>query len=124
MTPRHRASQECFTNLTKNGGMVAPAYAIGTIAAAAFGAILYTVITGDSIVSALTNIGDALMGLARPVLRVGDRVVFDGDEHQVVGLSGTSVRRRHQMARQHHLLHAGVGPHDPFSLEFSFLLGS
>ena len=34
------------------------------------------------------------MGLARPVLRVGDRVVFDGDEHQVVGLSGTSVRLR------------------------------
>jgi hypothetical protein len=32
------------------------AYAIGTIAAAAFGAILYTVITGDSVVSALTNI--------------------------------------------------------------------
>ena len=31
-------------------------YAIGTIAAAAFGAILYTVITGDSIVSALTNV--------------------------------------------------------------------
>ncbi|WP_100523355.1 DUF4244 domain-containing protein [Mycobacteroides abscessus] len=31
-------------------------YAIGTIAAAAFGAILYTVVTGDSIVSALTNI--------------------------------------------------------------------
>jgi hypothetical protein len=30
--------------------------AIGTIAAAAFGAILYTVITGDSIVTALTNI--------------------------------------------------------------------
>ncbi|MHC9295617.1 DUF4244 domain-containing protein [Mycobacterium sp. LTG2003] len=32
------------------------AYAIGTIAAAAFGAILYTVVTGDSIVSALSNI--------------------------------------------------------------------
>ncbi|ORA07389.1 DUF4244 domain-containing protein [Mycobacterium arosiense ATCC BAA-1401 = DSM 45069] len=31
-------------------------YAIGTIAAAAFGAVLYTVVTGDSIVSALTNI--------------------------------------------------------------------
>ena len=31
-------------------------YAIGTIAAAAFGAILYTVVTGDSIVNALTNI--------------------------------------------------------------------
>ena len=31
-------------------------YAIGTVAAAAFGAILYTVVTGDSIVSALTGI--------------------------------------------------------------------
>jgi hypothetical protein len=28
-------------------------YAIGTIAAAAFAAVLYTVVTGDSIVSAL-----------------------------------------------------------------------
>jgi uncharacterized membrane protein YdjX (TVP38/TMEM64 family) len=37
-------------------GMSTVEYAIGTIAAAAFGAILYTVITGDSIVSALTNI--------------------------------------------------------------------
>ena len=39
-----------------DGGMSTVEYAIGTIAAAAFGAILYTVITGDSIVSALTNI--------------------------------------------------------------------
>jgi large-conductance mechanosensitive channel len=31
-------------------------YAIGTIAAAAFGAILYSVVTGDSVVGALTNI--------------------------------------------------------------------
>jgi hypothetical protein len=37
-------------------GMSTVEYAIGTIAAAAFGAILYTVITGDSIVTALTNI--------------------------------------------------------------------
>ena len=37
-------------------GMSTVEYAIGTIAAAAFGAILYTVITGDSFVSALTNI--------------------------------------------------------------------
>jgi hypothetical protein len=37
-------------------GMSTVEYAIGTIAAAAFGAILYTVITGDSIVGALTNI--------------------------------------------------------------------
>lgn len=39
-----------------DAGMSTVEYAIGTIAAAAFGAILYTVITGDSIVSALTNI--------------------------------------------------------------------
>jgi hypothetical protein len=37
-------------------GMSTVEYAIGTIAAAAFGAILYTVVTGDSIVSGLTNI--------------------------------------------------------------------
>ncbi|GAA2537815.1 DUF4244 domain-containing protein [Mycolicibacterium diernhoferi] len=37
-------------------GMSTVEYAIGTIAAAAFGAILYTVVTGDSIVSALSKI--------------------------------------------------------------------
>jgi uncharacterized protein DUF4244 len=42
--------------LVDDDGMSTVEYAIGTIAAAAFGAILYTVITGDSIVSALTNI--------------------------------------------------------------------
>jgi hypothetical protein len=42
--------------MVDDDGMSTVEYAIGTIAAAAFGAILYTVITGDSIVSALTNI--------------------------------------------------------------------
>ena len=42
--------------VTDDTGMSTVEYAIGTIAAAAFGAILYTVVTGDSIVSALTNI--------------------------------------------------------------------
>lgn len=37
-------------------GMSTVEYAIGTIAAAAFGAILYTVVTGDSVVSALSRI--------------------------------------------------------------------
>ena len=37
-------------------GMSTVEYAIGTIAAAAFGAILYTVVTGDSVVGALTGI--------------------------------------------------------------------
>ncbi|AQA02686.1 hypothetical protein BVC93_09845 [Mycobacterium sp. MS1601] len=42
-------------------GMSTVEYAIGTIAAAAFGAILYSVVTGDSIVGALTGvIGRAL----------------------------------------------------------------
>jgi len=37
-------------------GMSTVEYAIGTIAAAAFGAILYSVVTGDSITGALTGI--------------------------------------------------------------------
>jgi Protein of unknown function (DUF4244) len=52
--------RELRTRLTllvvDDDGMSTVEYAIGTIAAAAFGAILYTVITGDPIVSALTNI--------------------------------------------------------------------
>jgi hypothetical protein len=42
--------------VSDDSGMSTVEYAIGTIAAAAFGAILYTVVTGDSVVSALTNI--------------------------------------------------------------------
>ncbi|WP_024795077.1 DUF4244 domain-containing protein [Tomitella biformata] len=42
----------------EDDGMSTAEYAIGTIAAAAFGAILYTVVTGDNIVSALTGIID------------------------------------------------------------------
>jgi len=42
--------------LADESGMSTVEYAIGTIAAAAFGAILYNVVTGDSIVSALTSI--------------------------------------------------------------------
>lgn len=52
-----RALQARLTLLVvADDGMSTVEYAIGTIAAAAFGAILYTVVTGDSIVSALTNI--------------------------------------------------------------------
>ena len=52
-----RALQARLTLLVvEEDGMSTVEYAIGTIAAAAFGAILYTVITGDSIVTALTNI--------------------------------------------------------------------
>jgi hypothetical protein len=57
-------SRERFQNLRTrlvlaamaDDGMSTVEYAIGTIAAAAFGAILYTVVTGDSVVGALTSI--------------------------------------------------------------------
>ena len=42
--------------VSDESGMSTVEYAIGTIAAAAFAAVLYAVVTGDSIVSALTNI--------------------------------------------------------------------
>lgn len=52
-----RSGQARLTVLVVDeSGMSTVEYAIGTVAAAAFGAILYTVVTGDSIVSALTNI--------------------------------------------------------------------
>ncbi|MGI5221887.1 DUF4244 domain-containing protein [Nocardia sp. CA-290969] len=41
---------------TAEDGMSTVEYAIGTIAAAAFGAVLYTVVTGESIPDALTGI--------------------------------------------------------------------
>ena len=56
----HRAIRSLRDRLTilmaEEDGMSTVEYAIGTIAAAAFGAILYSVVTGDSIVAALTNI--------------------------------------------------------------------
>lgn len=45
-------------------GMSTAEYAIGTIAAAAFGAVLYGVVTGDSIVNALTKIIDRALNTA------------------------------------------------------------
>lgn len=37
-------------------GMSTVEYAIGTVAAAAFGALLYTVVTGESVLAALTGL--------------------------------------------------------------------
>ena len=42
--------------IADESGMSTVEYAIGTIAAAAFGAVLYAVVTGDSVVAALTRI--------------------------------------------------------------------
>lgn len=41
---------------TSDDGMTTAEYAIGTVAAAALAAILYTVVTGESIVSGLTTL--------------------------------------------------------------------
>lgn len=41
---------------TEENGMSTVEYALGTIAAAAFGALLYTVVTGGDITQALTGI--------------------------------------------------------------------
>lgn len=40
----------------RDEGMVSAEYAIGTLAAAAFAALLYTVVTGDSVLAGLTSL--------------------------------------------------------------------
>lgn len=50
--------------VVEDDGMSTAEYAIGTIAAAAFGAVLYTVVTGDSVVSALTGIVERALNTA------------------------------------------------------------
>lgn len=53
----HRAWSRRLARLAvDDDGMSTAEYAIGTIAAAAFAAILYAVVSGDGIVTALTGI--------------------------------------------------------------------
>lgn len=54
-TPVLRAARLC-ARLRDDSGMSTVEYAIGTLAAAAFAAVLYAVVTGDSIVTALTGL--------------------------------------------------------------------
>lgn len=51
-----RANARLLHMVSEEEGMSTIEYAIGTIAAAAFGAVLYTVVTGESIPDALTGI--------------------------------------------------------------------
>ena len=60
----HEIQARLVLAATADDGMSTAEYAIGTIAAAAFGAILYTVVTGDSIVDALTGIIDRALSTA------------------------------------------------------------
>lgn len=60
---RRRLAARLRSAVRGDAGMSTAEYAIGTIAAAAFAAVLYTVVTGDSIVGAL----DALVQRALSV---------------------------------------------------------
>ena len=50
----HRCAKEA--DVESDAGMSTVEYAIGTLAAAAFAAVLYAVVTGDSVVTALTGL--------------------------------------------------------------------
>ena len=52
----HLTGQHLLPRLRDDAGMSTVEYAIGTIAAAAFAAVLYAVVSGDSIVTALTEL--------------------------------------------------------------------
>lgn len=47
-----------------DAGMSTAEYAIGTIAAAAFGAVLYTVVTGDNILNGLTALVERALSVS------------------------------------------------------------
>ncbi|GGL33718.1 hypothetical protein GCM10011588_55620 [Nocardia jinanensis] len=53
---QRRMNARLMRVVSEDAGMSTVEYAIGTIAAAAFGAVLYTVVTGESIPDALTGI--------------------------------------------------------------------
>ncbi len=55
-TTSTRPADPSWARLRNDDGMSTVEYAIGTIAAAAFAAVLYAVVTGDSIVGALTTL--------------------------------------------------------------------
>jgi hypothetical protein len=52
-----------WARLTRDAeaGMSTAEYAVGTVAACAFAAVLYRVVTGDSIVTGLTDLVDAAL---------------------------------------------------------------
>ncbi|WP_258718700.1 DUF4244 domain-containing protein [Saccharopolyspora gloriosae] len=57
MTLGHEIARRRWRALFRgDGGMSTAEYAIGTVAAAAFAGLLYTVVTGDSVTAALTSL--------------------------------------------------------------------
>ena len=62
-TPRARglAPRWARVRATAEAGMSTAEYAVGTVAACAFAAVLYRVVSGDSVVSGLTDLVDAAL---------------------------------------------------------------
>jgi Protein of unknown function (DUF4244) len=56
MSPTSSRTARLLSRLRDDSGMSTVEYAIGTLAAAAFAAVLYAIVTGDSIVNALTGL--------------------------------------------------------------------
>lgn len=56
MSSTRSRTARLFARLRDDSGMSTVEYAIGTLAAAAFAAVLYAVVTGDSVVTALTGL--------------------------------------------------------------------
>jgi hypothetical protein len=56
MFPTGSRAARILARLRDDSGMSTVEYAIGTLAAAAFAAVLYAIVTGDSIVNALTGL--------------------------------------------------------------------
>ena len=61
--PRPSALRRRWARLRSapEAGMSTAEYAVGTVAACAFAAVLYRVVTGDSIVTGLTDLVDAAL---------------------------------------------------------------
>jgi hypothetical protein len=56
-----RTARIRLRRISGDAGMSTAEYAVGTIAACAFAAVLYQVVTGDSIVSALQDLIDSAL---------------------------------------------------------------
>ncbi len=58
---RRLATRWARVRATAEAGMSTAEYAVGTVAACAFAAVLYRVVSGDSVVSGLTDLVDAAL---------------------------------------------------------------
>lgn len=50
--------------IERDGGMTTVEYAVGTVVAAAFAAVLYRIVTGDSVVAGLTSLVNSALKTA------------------------------------------------------------